>query len=136
MRDRVPRLGLKTPFHGRTLREVGRDILALAEAGLKRRARRNDGGEDETRVREAYARLGVLAGYRRWFRNGGRVADAGVRSELRAGAGATPPLVADPFTPDGAATAIEDGTFPPNRAFLDVFPYLGVPYAGYDVPAA
>jgi len=50
MRDRVPRLGLKTPFHGRTLREVGRDILALAEAGLKRRARRNDGGEDETRA--------------------------------------------------------------------------------------
>ena len=50
MRDRVPRLGLKTPFHGRTLREVGRDILTLAEAGLKRRARRNDGGEDETRA--------------------------------------------------------------------------------------
>ena len=50
MRDRVPRLGLKTPFHGRTLREVARDVLALAEAGLKRRARRNDGGEDETRA--------------------------------------------------------------------------------------
>jgi glutamate--cysteine ligase len=49
MRDRVPRLGLKTPFHGRTLREFGHDVLELAEAGLKRRARRND-GEDETRA--------------------------------------------------------------------------------------
>jgi hypothetical protein len=59
-----------------------------------------------------------------------------VTIELRAVAGATLPLVDDTFTPDGAATAIEDGTFPPNRAFLDVFPYLGVPHAGYDVPAA
>jgi len=81
-------------------------------------------------------RLGLLDGDLQGFPNGRRVADDVVTIELRAVAGATLPLVDDTFTPDGAATAIEDGTFPPNRAFLDVFPYLGVPYAGYDVPAA
>jgi glutamate--cysteine ligase len=48
MRDEVPRLGLKTPFRGRTLREIAREILALAEGGLLRRARLNDNGQDET----------------------------------------------------------------------------------------
>ncbi len=50
MRDVVPRLGLKTPFRGRTLREVAREMLALAEGGLLRRARLNKKGEDETRA--------------------------------------------------------------------------------------
>jgi Domain of unknown function (DUF4331) len=81
-------------------------------------------------------RLGLLDGDLQGFPNGRRVADDVVTIELRAVAGATLPLVDKTFTPDGAATAIEDGTFPPNRAFLDVFPYLGVPYAGYDVPSA
>jgi glutamate--cysteine ligase len=48
MRDQVPRLGLKTPFRGRTLREIAREMLALAEGGLLRRARLNGDGEDET----------------------------------------------------------------------------------------
>jgi len=50
MRDAVPRLGLKTPFRGRTLREVAREVLALSEGGLLRRARLNNKGEDETRA--------------------------------------------------------------------------------------
>jgi glutamate--cysteine ligase len=50
MRDAVPRLGLNTPFRGRTLREVAREMLALAEGGLLRRARLNKKGEDETRA--------------------------------------------------------------------------------------
>ena len=49
MRDTVPRLGLATPFRGRTLLPVAREVLTLAQAGLKRRARLNDNGEDETR---------------------------------------------------------------------------------------
>jgi len=49
MRDTVPRLGLATPFRGRTLRDVAREVLTLAQEGLKRRARLNDNGEDETR---------------------------------------------------------------------------------------
>src|SRR6266566_1878310 len=48
LRDAVPRLGLKTPFRGRTLREVALDVLALSRAGLRRRARRDACGEDET----------------------------------------------------------------------------------------
>jgi glutamate--cysteine ligase len=47
LRDQVPRLGLKTPFRGRTLREVGRDVVDLALGGLKRRARLDRTGDDE-----------------------------------------------------------------------------------------
>jgi len=50
LRDAVPRLGLATPFRGRTLREVGREMLDLALGGLKRRARLDRKGEDETKA--------------------------------------------------------------------------------------
>ena len=49
MRDAVPKLGLATSFRGRTLRDVAREVVTLAQGGLKRRARLNDNGEDETR---------------------------------------------------------------------------------------
>jgi glutamate--cysteine ligase len=54
LRDTVPRLGLKTPFRGETLRDVAREVVALAERGLKRRARLDRKGEDE---RQALAPL-------------------------------------------------------------------------------
>ena len=38
------------PFRGRTLRDLAREVLALAERGLLRRAQRNDKGQDETRM--------------------------------------------------------------------------------------
>jgi glutamate--cysteine ligase len=47
LRNDVPRLGLKTPFRGRTVRELALDVLGLARAGLHRRARRDSAGEDE-----------------------------------------------------------------------------------------
>jgi len=47
LRNDVPRLGLKTPFRGRTMRELALDVLVLARAGLHRRARRDGAGEDE-----------------------------------------------------------------------------------------
>jgi glutamate--cysteine ligase len=50
LRDTVPRLGLATPFRGRTLREVGREVLELALGGLKRRARLDRKGEDESKA--------------------------------------------------------------------------------------
>ncbi|MEZ5873346.1 MAG: glutamate--cysteine ligase [Hyphomicrobiales bacterium] len=50
MRDEVPRLGLATPFRDRTLRDVARDVLKIAEGGLKRRARVGESGEDERRA--------------------------------------------------------------------------------------
>jgi hypothetical protein len=81
-------------------------------------------------------RLGILGGDLAGFPNGRRPEDDAVTIELRAVAGATYPLIDPSFTPDGAASAIEDGTFPPVRQFLNRFPFLGLPYSGYDVPAA
>lgn len=47
LRDAVPSLGLAAPFRGGTLRDVARDVVALAEGGLKRRNRTGASGEDE-----------------------------------------------------------------------------------------
>ena len=83
------------------------------------------------------SRLGLLGGDLAGFPNGRRVADDVVTIELRAVAGATYPLVDPNFTPDDAVSVIEDGTFQnPGRDFLDRFPYVGLPYSGFDVPAA
>ena len=48
LRDAVPREGLAARIGGRTAREAARDMLALARAGLARRARRDGRGRDET----------------------------------------------------------------------------------------
>jgi glutamate--cysteine ligase len=50
LRDAVPRLGLNTPFRGRTLREVGREMVGLALGGLQRRAQLDQNGEDERKA--------------------------------------------------------------------------------------
>ena len=50
LRDAVPRQGLKAPFRGGTILDVARNMVALAEAGLKRRARLNRKGEDERKA--------------------------------------------------------------------------------------
>jgi glutamate--cysteine ligase len=50
LRDAVPRLGLKAPFRGGTVLDVARNMVALAEAGLKRRARLDRHGEDERKA--------------------------------------------------------------------------------------
>ena len=53
MRDGVPRLGLKTPApfaHGRdgTLRDIAIEALKISHAGLRRRARADSCGVDES----------------------------------------------------------------------------------------
>ncbi len=48
LRDDVPRLGLAATIAGRSLKEIAGEVLAIARAGLTRRALRNDSGEDET----------------------------------------------------------------------------------------
>ena len=48
----VPRLGFKATIAGRTALDLARECLALARAGLARRARRNAEGSDETRYLE------------------------------------------------------------------------------------
>jgi hypothetical protein len=78
-------------------------------------------------------RLGLVGGDAAGFPNGRRVTDDVVTIELRAIAGATIPLVDPTFTPDGAATLIEDGTAALNDVTtLPSFPYLDHPVSGYD----
>jgi glutamate--cysteine ligase len=48
LRDDAPVLGLAAEVRGRDLRSVVMDMLAIAHGGLKRRARLNAKGEDET----------------------------------------------------------------------------------------
>jgi len=48
LRDAAPRTGLMTPFRGKTLAHHGAEVLKIARYGLKARARRDSGGNDET----------------------------------------------------------------------------------------
>ena len=48
LRDDAPLLGLGAEIRGRDLRSIALDMLGIARAGLKRRARLNAKGEDET----------------------------------------------------------------------------------------
>jgi len=76
--------------------------------------------------------LGLIGGDLAGFPNGRRVFDDVVTVELRALAGATIPLVDPSFTPDGAASAVRDGTSNTNGAYQANFPYLADPNSGYD----
>jgi hypothetical protein len=75
--------------------------------------------------------LGLVAGDAAGFPNGRRVDDDVVTVELRAVAGLTIPLVDPSFTPDGAASLVDDGTSDTNGGTTDTFPYLGNPGGGY-----
>ena len=48
LRDNVPRDALNTPFRDRTARDIALDILEISHGGLKRRARLDSIGLDET----------------------------------------------------------------------------------------
>jgi glutamate--cysteine ligase len=48
LRDEVPRRALAVPFRGRPLRELALEVIDIARGGLRRRARRDTCGEDET----------------------------------------------------------------------------------------
>jgi glutamate--cysteine ligase len=48
LRDAVPKAGLSSRIGGRTLRDLAREVLALARGGLARRARLDGAGRDET----------------------------------------------------------------------------------------
>ena len=74
--------------------------------------------------------LGLVAGDPAGFPNGRRIDDDVVTIELRAIAGLTIPLVDPSFAPDGAASAVTDGTTNTNLRTLNVFPYLGHPASG------
>lgn len=87
--------------------------------------------------------LGLIGGDAAGFPNGRRVFDDVATIELRAIAGATLPLVDKSFKADAAAGGISMGLTSSStdltaegtvRYLFNQFPYLGVPYAGYDVP--
>jgi uncharacterized protein DUF4331 len=82
--------------------------------------------------------LGLLGGDVAGFPNGRRVFDDVVSVELRAIAGLTYHLVDKHYKPDGAAGELTDGLTPSSLGmpFLDKFPYLGVPFDGYDDPSS
>jgi len=48
VRAEAPRLGLEAIVSGRRLREIGKDVLSLARAGLAKRNRLDSDGRDET----------------------------------------------------------------------------------------
>jgi hypothetical protein len=75
--------------------------------------------------------LGLVAGDAAGWPNGRRVNDDVVTVALRAVAGLTLPLVDPSFKPDGAASAVADGTSNANPAVSDNFPFLGLPGGGY-----
>ena len=75
-------------------------------------------------------RLGLLAGQNDGFPNGRRIGDDVIDIALRAVAGGTP------FTPtfnNAPNNALTDGVDASDQPFLDVFPYLGTPYQGYEL---
>src|SRR5215813_13081213 len=52
LRDDVPKLALRAAVRGRSVRDLASECLAIARAGLARRARLDIGGRDETRYLE------------------------------------------------------------------------------------
>ena len=87
--------------------------------------------------------LGIIGGDLAGYPNGRRVFDDVTTIELRALAGATYPLIDKTYKPDAAAGEITPGLTSSNtdvtaentEHYLPTFPYLGVPHAGFDVPA-
>ena len=87
--------------------------------------------------------IGLLGGDAAGFPNGRRVFDDVTTIEIRAIAGLTYALVDKTYKPDDAAGAVHQGLtsgpgdFNANGTaqYLPAFPYLGQPYAGWDVPA-
>jgi Domain of unknown function (DUF4331) len=81
--------------------------------------------------------LGVLGGDLAGFPNGRRPKDDVVTIELRAVAGATFPLIDPTFVPDAVVSSLTDGltSADVSSPLLDGFPYLGLPYDGYNNPS-
>ncbi len=61
LRDTAPRLALNTPFRSQTLKEIAREVLQLAKAGLVRRGHQQDGVDESVYLEpiEAIADQGV-----------------------------------------------------------------------------
>ncbi|MCA8929961.1 MAG: glutamate--cysteine ligase, partial [Alphaproteobacteria bacterium] len=72
----APRLGLATPFRGRTLADLGGEVMKIARSGLQARARLDGAGNNETgfldvldeivATRESPAAAKLRAYHERW----------------------------------------------------------------------
>jgi hypothetical protein len=84
-----------------------------------------------------FSPLGVVGGDLAGFPNGRRVVDDVVTIELRAIAGLTYPLVDPSYHVDKVAKLLTDGLTGASvtNQPLTRFPYMGVPYDGYDNPS-
>ena len=80
--------------------------------------------------------LGLIGGDPAGFPNGRRVIDDVVTIELRAVAGVVFNLIDPKYVPDAAIADVSDflpvGSATVTNGPLAAFPYLGVPYDGYD----
>jgi hypothetical protein len=81
--------------------------------------------------------FGLVAGDAAGWPNGRRPEDDVVGIALRAVAGATFPLIDKDFTPDEATGLLEQGITAKDvsAGFLGHFPYLGLPYDGFNNPS-
>ncbi|GGK91339.1 DUF4331 domain-containing protein [Mangrovihabitans endophyticus] len=81
--------------------------------------------------------FGLLGADLAGFPNGRRIVDDVVSISLRAIAGATVPLVDETFTPDDAASLVEQGLSIKDVSAkqLKHFPYLGTPFDGFGNPS-
>ncbi len=86
---------------------------------------------------KTYSILGLIAGDPAGYPNGRRVADDVVTIALRAVAGVVYPLVDPKYTVDTVVPDVTDGLTNASVTHqpLPAFPYLGVPYDGYDNPS-
>jgi hypothetical protein len=86
---------------------------------------------------KSFSLLGLLGGDPAGFPNGRRVSDDVVTIELRAVAGAAFPLVDPKYVVDPAVSEVTQGLTPASvtNGALKRFPYLGVPYDGYNTPS-
>jgi hypothetical protein len=80
---------------------------------------------------------GLLGGDAGGFPNGRRVTDDVVAIELRAVAGFTYALIDKKYVPDAAADKLTDGLTPADVSSPSTgkFPYLGLPYSGFNDPS-
>jgi hypothetical protein len=76
--------------------------------------------------------LGVLGGDNQGYPNGRRLADDVTDISIRAVAGAAYPLFHPSSTPDALASQLGDGVPKNDATFRTSFPYLALPWSGFD----
>ena len=86
---------------------------------------------------KTFSILGLIGGDPAGFPNGRRITDDVVTIELRVIAGVVFPLIDPAYVVDAAVAAVTDGLTGTSVTSqpLAVFPYMGVPYDGYDNPS-